>query len=149
MTSPESNFGVEYGEAYARVETDDGRILRVETDGNGGLIEFDEGVAPSSRYALPLQQIRAGRTIIQKIEADASLQMRAQDRHKVVWAAMQEVGSSTNQDLSTRLGLRCSRVTSSLQVLKARGLVTVEPSHPKGGKRVFIWSLVDTSPRYG
>ena len=126
------------GLPFDRCERPDGTIIRVETDGCGGLVEFVEGRTPDQTYAIDDIELKMDRAKIDGIER----RMREHpvtpaERHDLVLDVVRNRSGIRAQDIAEFIQLWRSQVATSLLKLKEMGLVRYT-----GRKEGCLWYAV-------
>ncbi len=140
---PEGEFS--NGAPYTRTETDDGRRIRIETDGCGGLTEFYEGQASGVLYGMPIQTARSTRAAVEEIKAHAEVDTTKGQRTQMVIAELARVGWITTRDLAKASGLAPIHVSACLQSLRKRNLAIFAIGKNGHGNKAYIWSLKEAA----
>ena len=126
------------GEPYSRTELPDGTIIRVETDGCGGLVEFVEGHVSDQTYAIDDVELKMDRAKIDGIERRlAEHPVTPAERHELVLDVVRNESGIKAQDIAELIQQWRSQVATSLLKLKELGLVRYT-----GRKEGCLWYAV-------
>lgn len=117
-----------------------GRIIRIETDGNGQLVEYDEGPAPVSKYGLGNDTMLEDRATIAWLEYERNENaMLPSERHEAVLAIVRSSAGIRARDIRARLTCYTTEVAASLISLRDRGLVYYNRADTNG---LVLWHAV-------
>ena len=133
---------VGHGASFARVTTAEGLVVRVETDGKGGLVEIvEQRYVSAVVLGVPMADLDDARRVHGVRRTEQRKHPTKGGRVEVVRQDLLEHGPSTTKAIAERTGMRRRQVSESLQALKRKGLTDFTESSDYHRSRVCVWEL--------
>jgi len=107
------------GDPFGRVVDSEGRSIRIETDGRGGLVEIPEDTPPTGFLGMTWRERAQPVPRIETPEQDQPLSV--EDRLQAVLDEIERLGSATNRELNDRLGYGLNMLAGSTTALTKLG----------------------------
>lgn len=122
-------------------EIRDGQVLRLETNGDGRVVERVVGTAKPTSFGLPRGQAGRMRERLRKMGAEKeNAGLDGSEVQREILRALSEDGPMTKDELASRLRVWTHQVNCSLSHLRASGQATCY-ADPSAGGRKFLWRL--------